>query len=216
MSKKFSVTFILFFVMNSIFGQGFRFGVLFDPTITWLRSDVNDVTRDGARLGFDLGMLADYYFAQNYAFATGISLFNTGGTLQYAQGIDIRTKDEKVTIDPGGKVKYKLQYVKIPVAMKFKTHMIGRFIYFANLGFDPMVRVTARADVNGMDNITVNKEVKLFNMGWHFGAGTLYSLGQDVSLMFGLSFMSTFIDITTPAHDMITSNNLLFRIGVVF
>ena len=216
MSCKSCLFLILFLAAGSVFGQEFRFGVFFDPAITWLKSDVKDVTPDGVRLGFDLGMSADYYFAQNYAFATGISLFNTGGALQYAQGITIRTKNEKLLLAPGEKVKYKLQYVKIPVAMKFKTHMIGRFVYFANPGFDPMIRVSARADLKGMDNVKVNEEIKLFNLGWHFSLGAQYSLGQDVSLMGGVTFMNTFVDITTPAHDMITSNHLVFRIGVLF
>ena len=104
--------------------------------------------------------------------------------------------------------------------------MIGRFTYSANLGFDPMMRVSAKANYSVfvperglfMDekNINVNDEIKLLNLGWHFGGGAEYSLGEDFSFFFGLSFMNTFSDMTKPSHDKITSSNFVFRLGVMF
>lgn len=217
MFRKIFILFIFLFSTVSVFGQVFKFGVLVDPTITWLRSDVNEVTRAKARLGLDIGMSADYYFTANYAFSSGISLFNTGGTLQYVNGIaNFHTKEGKITVAAGGKVKYKLQYVKIPAGIKFKTHLIGRMIYSANLGFDPMFRVSARAAINVRDNLKVNEEIKLLNLGWHFGVGSQYSLGQESSIFGGLSFMNIFTDMTKPSNHKITSGNLMLRIGMMF
>ena len=216
MFRKIYMIFILFLATGSVIGQDIKFGIQFDPTITWLRSDVNDVTRDGVRLGFDLGMSVDYFFSQNYALATGISLFNMGGTLKYDKEISLHTKDGTEIIEPDGTVKYKIQYVKIPVALKFKTVEIGRFTYSANMGFDPMIRVSTRVNFNDIKNVQANKETKLFNIGWHFGLGGQYSLGGETAIFVGLTFMNTFADITKPAHDKITSNNLMLRIGVVF
>ena len=216
MSKKIYIAVVLFLVAGQTFGQGFKFGVLFDPTITWLRSDVSDVSRENARIGFDLGMSADYYFSQNYAVSSGVSLFNMGGTLNYADGIILNTKDGNISVAKNGNVKYKVQYIKIPAAFKFKTHMIGRIVYSANLGFDPMIRVSTRASYSDVKNVKANKETKLFNFGCHFGVGAHYSLGEDASIFGGLSFMNTLVDMTKPAHDKITSNNLIFRIGVMF
>jgi hypothetical protein len=209
---------ILFFVLSavSISAQEFQFGILFDPAITWLRSDVADVTRDRARTGFDLGLVIDRYFSENYAISTGVSLLNIGGTLKYDNEFSLHTKDENVVIAPGGKVKYKIQYFKIPAALKFKTHMMGRMVYSANVGLDLMVRMAARADYNDVSNAKVNKEIKLFNVGWHFGGGVQYSLGGDTSVFGGLSYMNTFMDMTKPSHEKITSNNLMLRIGVLF
>jgi hypothetical protein len=215
--RKISTVILLAFAAGTVSAQGLKFGILVDPTITWLRSDVKDVTRDKARMGFDLGMTIDYYFSDNYAFATGISLFNTGGTLKYAAGVaNFRTKDGNVALEPGATVKYKIQYIKVPVAFKFKTHTIGRIVYSANLGVDPMVRVSARANFNEEKNAKVNKETKLLNLGWHFGAGAHYSLGGEAALFGGLSFMNTFMDITKPSHDKITAYHLALRLGVMF
>ena len=217
MFRKNCILFILLLITSSTFGQMFKFGILIDPTISWLRSDVSDVKRAKARLGLDIGMSADYYFARNYAFSSGISLFNTGSTLQYVNGIsNFHTKEGTVTIEEGGKVKYKLQYLKIPAAIKFKTHLIGRIIYSANLGFDPMFRVQARAAINGGDIVKVNGEVKFMNLGWHFGVGAQYSLGQEASIFGGLSFMNIFTDMTKPSNHKITSGNVMLRMGMMF
>jgi len=226
MIRKNCIALILFLATCSVFGQDFKFGILFDPTITWLNSDVNDVTREKARLGLDLGMSVDYFFTRNYAFSTGISLFNMGGTLRYGNGITkFRTKDGLKKVGLGGDVKYKLQYLKIPVAIKFKTHRIGQFIYSANLGFDPMFRVASRANFDDvtdpenpvkLKNSKVNQEIKLMNLGWHFGLEVHYSLGQDAALFSGFSFLKTFTDITVRGPETITSSNLMLRIGVLF
>ena len=220
MFKKYHfVVVIFFFATGFVYGQyeqRFKFGILAAPTITWLRPDVKDIIRDKARMGLDIGMIADYYFSRNYAFSTGISLYNTGGTLIYTYKYNLHTNDGTVTFEEGGKVKYKVMYVKIPAALKFKTHMIGRIIYSANLGFDPMLRVSTRADFNDERNVKLKDETRLLNMGWHFGGEAQYSLGGDASLFGGLSFMNTFMDMTQPTHGRITSNNLIFRIGIMF
>ena len=214
---------LLLFAAECVFGQkGLKFGVLFDPTITWFRSDNMNVTPEKAHTGFNLGMSVDHYFANNYAFTTGVSLFNTGGTLKYANRIErFSTKNNIASIAPDSEIKYRIQYVKIPVALKFKTHRIGRYVYFANLGFNPMVRTWAKAsftDENNerYNNASVTKEVNLFNAGWFFGGGGSYSLGGDAAFFVGISFMSTFFDTTTMSRDVITSRNLSLSVGVLF
>ncbi len=216
MLKKYGIAAFLCFISFSSFGQGVKLGVFFDPTITWLKSDVSDVHRAKARMGFDFGLMVDYYFAPNYAFSTGLSLFNVGGTLRYDNGITLHTRDGNEEIPSGGTVKYKVQYIKLPIALKLKTHRIGRFVYYANLGFDPMVKVSAKANYGDEKNIGAGDEIKTFNIGFHIGGGVEYSLGQEASLMFGLTYMNLFADMTSPSHDKISANNLIFRIGVNF
>jgi len=218
------VIILLFFASKPMYGQGFKFGVFFDPTVSWLQSDVKDVTPGSIRLGFDFGMSVDYFFAENYAFASGISIFNTGGTLKYVDRKDrfyLRDENEVIFLSPNSDVKYNIQYVKIPVALKFKTHLIGRMVYSANLGFDVMFRTSSNADLTDTnkifhEKINANKEIKLLNLGWHFGGTASYHLGGDASIYGGLAYMDTFSDITTPSRDMITSKNLFFRIGILF
>ena len=205
MLKKIFVFALVLIKINIVFGQGVKLGVHFDPAIVWFQSDVKDVKAGNPDVGFDFGLSVDRFFARNYAFSTGLSLYNIGGTLIYKNGIDDKNTKDKVL--------YKMQYIKIPIALKLRTHMIGRFVYSANLGFDPMMRVSAKAEIN---KDKVNEEISFFNMGWHFGIGTSYSLGGEAAICVGLKFMNTFIDMTPRASDNITSKNLFLCIGVLF
>jgi len=214
--------FTLLLVTRTLFGQGFSLGIFFDPTVTRLQSDISSVEPGKASLGFDFGMTVDYFFAENYAFASGISVFNTGGTLKYKEGIEkFYLSDKIVEISKGEDIKYNVQYVKIPLGLKLKTHLFGRMVYSANLGFDVMFRASANAhfeDSSGetYNGINVSKEIKASSLGWHFGGTASYHLGGDAFLYGGLAIMNTFTDMTTPEGDKITSQNLFFRIGMTF
>jgi len=209
---------LLFATEYAVGQRELKFGILFDPTVMWYQSNNKNVTSEKAHLGFNFGMSLDYYFANNYAFATGISLFNTRSTVSYANGIELKISGKNMQVTSDDDVKYRIQYIKIPVGLKFKTHKIGRYVYFANLGLNPMVRVSAKADFISEEKEYskegVNKEVNFLNIGWHFGGGTTYSLGGEAAIFAGLSFMSTFS--STLSRDVITSRNLSLRIGVLF
>jgi len=226
MSKRLNIAvFVLFVSAKSLTGAGLaphlQFGVFFNPVFTWLQSDVNDVVPGKVRTGFDFGMSMDYFFAENYAFSSGLSMFNTGGTLKYNNGTFHNRDNTTISILPNSDVKYQIQYVKIPVALKFKTHLIGRMVYSANIGFDLMARASSSAYFRDTDNelfdgINANKEISFFNMGWFFGGVISYHLGGDAFIYSGLVFMDTFTDMTVPSRDMIKSQNLFLRLGIVF
>jgi len=220
MKRIYIIIILLCAAKYSIGQDGVKFGVMFDPTIMWFQSDSRTVVPQNSSMGFNLGMSLDYFFANNYAFATGISLFNTGCTLKYLNGITIRTKEEKVTIAAEEDVKYRIQYINLPAGLKFKTHRIGRYEYSANMGFNVMVRATAKGtfDVEDLkyEKVSVKEEVNFFNMGWHFGGKASYSLGGAAAIFAGVSYMHTFLDMTSAAGGKITSNNISIRLGVLF
>jgi len=223
MYKRIYILIILSLATEYAVGQGgLQFGVVFDPTVMWFNSDNSNVVPQKTHLGFNFGMSVDYYFANNYAIASGISLFNTKSTIKYADGIArFRTSNSIVSLEAGRSIEYRIQYVNIPLGLKLKTHRIGRYVYSANMGFNTMIRASAKADfiaedVRKYSKARVGKEVNFINMGWHFGGGASYSLGGAASVFGGISFMNTFLDMTASSRDKITSHNISFRIGVLF
>jgi len=200
MRKKYYIIILFLIGTSSVFAEGIKFGIHFDPTIVWLRTD--NKVNDGISLGFDFGMSLDYFFAKNYAFATGISMFNTGGNVNVN----------------GFPSDYRIQYLKVPVGLKFKTHRIGRMIYSADMGFAAMARMTSKSEsVSGFREQNANKDVKFFNVGWHFGGLAAYSLGGEAALFGGLSFLNTFTDMfKIGAVRKTTSGNIMLRIGIMF
>lgn len=216
--KKYIIVIILFFSFMNSQGQDLRFGVFVDPQLSWLTPDAKNINRDGFRAGIKGGLILDKYFAKNYAFTTGISISNMGGNLHYEDSVTIETLEEDYILNPESSVEYKLQYVSVPIGLKFKTNEIGYFTFFAQLGFTPQINIKAKADAsdNQIDNENISKELNLFNMSYFFGGGLEYSLGGNTALMGGIIFNNGFIDVLSSKNVKETLSFLSVRLGIMF
>jgi hypothetical protein len=201
--------------------QKFKFGLQFETGVAWFKSDIPETKRETPGVVLSAGLAADYYFARNYAFATGLSLLSVGGTLSYLNGTTLKTAgDTDGHVPAGGSVAYRQQYIRIPLGMKMRTQPVGRFKYYADLGFDPMARVGAKAGYTAAggakyDKIGANKSIRFLALGYHISGGLKYAAGGNTDLVCGLTFMNTFTDVT-PQGDHISVNHLMLRIGVSF
>jgi len=200
--------------------QKIRFSVFVNPCINWLSSDVKTIKSDGAAFGFDAGLTLDKFFAENYAFSTGISIGSLGGNLRYDNKTIFRTSIGDTTVPAGSSVKYKLQYITIPVGLKFKTNQIGYFTYFAHLGFTLQANIKATGTSSdasrALDDDNISEEIGFFNLGYHIGAGAEYSIGGNTALIFGVTYTNGFVDITRNPDDKITTSSFAIRLGVLF
>jgi hypothetical protein len=197
-----------------IFSQNLRFSIVGDPQISWMVPDKGGISREGSVIGLNAGMGMDIFFAENYAFSTGLTISNLGGKLSYTDPIVYHAK----TIPAHSTIIYKLQYLSVPLGLKFKTNEIGYATYFANLGLNPMINIRARASdsegITDLDNISEN--INRFNINYFITLGVQYSLGGSFALIGGLGYSSGFADVTSTANDKICINTLTIRIGVLF
>lgn len=186
-----------------------------------MSSDNDDVTNNGSRIGFNFGLTVHKYFAENYAITSGISLNHVGGKLRYADSTAFRLQGEIDTLLQGTTITYRMQYINVPFGLTLKTNEIGYFTYFAHLGIDFQFNLKATGDEsNGFDDKKIDKEVNFFNLGYHFGIGAEYSLGGNTSIVLGLTFNQSLIDVTKDfddqPNDRIVINNIALRVGVNF
>jgi hypothetical protein len=213
---------LFFFSIISNAQQIISFGVHADPVISWFSTDIKEVQNDGARAGFNFGLTYNKYFTPNYSFSTGISLMRAGGRLVSSDTTMLEFSKSKATVLPGNPVVYKIQYLIIPIGLKLQTNRIGYITYFTDLGLDPKIVISRRADIPSL-NITdedASNELRMFNLSYHITAGVEYSLGGTTALLFGLNFDNNFLDITKdngnqPA-DKVSHKILSFRFGVNF
>src|ERR1051325_7694083 len=110
--------------------QKFHFGLKAAPSLAWLKTDSKTLSSDGSKFGFSYGLITESNFADHYAFATGIDVTYRGG--KFAQTMtdtigNITKKNSKIN----------LEYVEIPLTLKFKTNEIGYFTYFLQVGVAP-------------------------------------------------------------------------------
>lgn len=221
MGKRIILYFALFILSIPAFSQepGFRFGITFDPVISWMNPDVSSVSSKGNRLGFNIGLTVDKFFANNYAFATGLSIHNAGGSLLFKQATTIRTNQGTRDIPVGTKVTYKLQYLHVPLGIKLCTNEIGYSTFYGQLGLNAMFNIKATGTSNnpgGIDNDNISKEINLINLGYHIGGGIEYNVGGNTRLTAGLMYLNGFTDVTNRGADKVVLQNLLIKLGVIF
>jgi hypothetical protein len=202
--------------------QRIGFGIHADPSVNWFSTDISQVRYNGARAGFNFGLTYNKYFAPNYSFSTGISLMRTGGRLVSSDTTTMEFSNSRSKVLPGNPVEYKIQYLVIPIGLKLQTNQIGYLTFFSDLGLDPKIAISRKADIPSL-NISgenANNEINLFNLSYHITAGIEYSLGGSTALVLGLNFDNNFLDATTdngnPRTDKVSQKILSFRFGINF
>jgi hypothetical protein len=199
-----------------------RFGVFADPLISWFSSDNRVTSSEGSRAGFNFGMTVNKYFSKNYSFSTGISILNAGGRLSNTDSIQMEFNSFKTWVKPGESVTYHIQYIDIPLGLKFESNQIGYITFFTDLGLDPKFVIGGKIDIpsEGIDGESASKEINSFNMSYHLMTGIAYSLGGNTALVFGIGYENNFIDVTKEVNgqppDRIRQNIIRFRLGVNF
>ncbi len=214
---------ILFFILvygSALFAQSsVRLGAHIDPIFSWFSTKSSQIEKDGARLGYNGGLIVEYYFAPNYALVTGLNLTQLGGNLLYKEEVDITTGEgDHVILPPQTSVAFNVNYLTIPMALKLKSNEIGYLTYFAELGFSPEVNIGSRASSTGgaLDKDNVSKEINAFNISFFFGGGIEKNIGGQTSLMGGIFFNNGFGDILSADSHKAALNFVNIRLGIMF
>ncbi len=199
----------------------FQFGLKVTPNLGWIKTDDKDIKSDGSRFGISYGLIADFGFAENYAFSTGIDIAYRGG----------KTKGE--TSDASGttitETVLKLQYLEFPATLKFKTNEIGQVRYYVQAGVGLGVNIRARSDskitkepISGGtttypdDNIDIKSDINAFNMSMIISGGIEYNISGNTNLLVGLVFNNGFLDVFDGSDYSARSNYLGLNLGVLF
>lgn len=199
--------------------QNRRFSIFADPQLSWFTSDTKKFKPDGTVMGFNIGFTADKYFAERYAFFTGLSINNLGGNLKYVEGgYKLETRDSTYEIDPGTSIKLKAQYLTVPLGLKFKTNEIGYFTFTAQVGISGHIRLKGAAwdDTNNIDKETATQQFNLAFASYHVGAGFEYSLGGPSSLQAGIIYSNGIFEAYKAGYGKVSLGSLSLRIGIVF
>jgi hypothetical protein len=218
--KKLLTLAIILLLTGKTYSQDVKFGVYFAPQIAWLSPESKSVSSDGAVVGFAGGLNIDKYFDKNYAFAMGVATSGQGGVLIYDQTSSSTLKVYDSTYSLAGKtVKYNLQYINIPLGLKLRSNEIGYLRFHVLVGFTNQFNIKAKAtEIGGagdFDDDSIKDEVNIYNLGYHFGGGVDYALGEDTSLFLTLVYDNGFIDVF-KSEPRVLSRMISIRAGVTF
>lgn len=230
-----------------------RFGAYIAPNMSWMRPTASksdngeyDVSKNGSKLGFTYGLMAEYYFARNYGVVTGLQVNSTGGKIT-AKRVNTATTTGVSQVQMAD-FDYHLQFLEIPLALKLRTDDINGFRFFGQLGITAGINISKKASYtvnyfDGTDNTnkTVQDDkVKLTGavgtiapvmLQMNIGAGAEYPINNKLTAYAGIFFNNGFTpDATAPQkfdnnrlgykgdfYDANTRlNNFALRVGLFF
>ncbi|PKO97673.1 MAG: hypothetical protein CVU14_10080 [Bacteroidetes bacterium HGW-Bacteroidetes-9] len=170
-------------------------GVKGAPNIGWLKTDQEKYSSEGIVPGFAWGLVAEFYFAENYAFGTGFNFDFQNGKLSYPEersGAGVLTRN------------YRLKYLEVPAMIKMKTNEIGRLKFFGQIGMGLGVRLNSKGkDVFKLtgsatqttDFSLIDSQTNLFRASMIVGAGVEYPIDNSTSIVGGINFNNGFTNV---------------------
>lgn len=219
----------------------FTFGFQVSPTLSWMSTDNNLINNNGANLGIKLGTTGEYMLSDNYSLTAAIIFsFNQGGQLFYESGgnllprTNLSDSDFNQSLPNNVDIRYKMQFLELPIGFKMRTNQIGNLRYFAHFPeFGLIINTQGRANIEGgspgnivnMENENISKEIPLMRVRWAVTAGIEYHVGGNTYLVGGLGYQGTFGDMLKGGGTKNNGNRdnsvskihaLVFKMGVTF
>jgi hypothetical protein len=187
--------------------EGFAFGFKFGPNFGWTGSTTATVDNLGSKTGFDVGVVSEYYFADNYAFVTGVNVSFLGGHYMFDNAhlvTDSLNPDgflEKFGVDRT----YKSTIYEIPLMLKMVTNELGnvplRIYAEVGGGIGLAAKKVRVKDAIPSQNVTApdkwsttNKEYSNLRASLKIGAGAQYTVDESTRLFAGVYFSHDFIN----------------------
>lgn len=167
-----------------------QLGFTTSPIFGWLTipsGQTPAIEPDGMRTGFAYGVLADIPFSDNYYFSTALT---------------VSTLNAK-TSEPGiSKSVYKLQYLELPLTLKLKSDEVENRKFYGQFGLNTGINIGSKQDVmytNAATPDEKNRDVKnlinTFRAGLLLGGGAEWKVGENMSVLTGLSYSNGFSDV---------------------
>jgi len=211
---------LVFLTISAYSQKNIQLSFTGSPSVNWMSTNNSDAQNGKSILGYDFGLNGDFYFSNNqrYSLLTGLQISNIGGEISFNRSSDFRFSGS--TLPAISKIKYRLRYVEVPLAIKLKTDQFHRTKYWGQFGLATMINIDSRGDSNDgtLKKASINDEVQLFNLAMIIGAGFDFDLGGSNAVTAGLVFQNGLIDVTTDNTfaDKTIINSLKLKIGLIF
>jgi hypothetical protein len=167
-----------------------QLGFTTSPIFGWLSfpsGQTPELKADGMRTGFSYGVLADIPFSDNYYFSTALT---------------VSTLNAKAS-QPGVNTSvYKLQYLELPLTLKLKSIEIENRKFYGQFGLNTGINIGSKQDIMYSNSSTpdeknkdISDAINTFRAGLLLGGGAEWKMGENMSLLTGLSYSNGFTDV---------------------
>lgn len=195
---------------------GFSCGLKFGPSFDWVGSKGGAADNLGTGIGFDLGVVAEYYFAENYALVTGVNVNFVNGHYGFNDKRNISPIDTIADYRLGViDRRYKTVVYEIPLMLKMVTPQLGNLPLRAYaqvggaFGVSPRVKVKdtfTLGDINDADYRASKGEYNPIHASLRIGAGAEYAFLEETRAFLGFYYSYDFLNGISSGAQGITSN----------
>ncbi|RDC57277.1 PorT family protein [Pedobacter chinensis] len=199
---------------------GFRLGLTATPTIGWVKPEQGKT--NSVALGFSYGLIGDFNFAPNYSFSTALTVTTVNGKSTEADPVYIKSMDHGANpnIPVAYDLKYKIQYLELPLTVKLKTIKENGRRFYGQFGLSNAVLLSAKQDaVSGntkFDDVKISDYTKFYRAGLLIGGGGEFDISGNASVIAGLTFNNGFTNITTDKNRDVRNHYLALNFGIFF
>lgn len=223
--KRISTILIFSFLSIGVFAQnfsgsgyGFRLGLTATPTIGWIKPEQGKT--NGIGLGFSYGLMGDFNFAPNYSFSTALTITTINGKSTEVNVMPYNGTSS-TTIPVAYDLKYKLQYIELPLTIKLKTLKTDGKRWYGQFGLSNAFNISAKQDAirnntSVGDNQNVSDYTKFYRAGLVIGGGGEFDISGNTSILAGLTFNNGFTNITNDPNRDTRNHYLALNFGLFF
>ena len=198
--------FAAFFLMTSVAFAQWEIGIKITPSIAGSRVVApREYNFKGlnAKTHFGGGVIADYFFAENYAFSTGL-IYN-------ARGAGVSYVDPGTSPAPNYSDEFSIQYLEIPVTLKLYTNDIAtdtKLYFQAGGSLNPRISAKVNNDKLDATNKKNSKHFNFMDISALIGAGAEKQVGESTKVFAGFSYHRGLFDIDNYYEDRFNSKNI--------
>ena len=199
--------------------KGFSFGLKFGPNFNWTDSRTGTTDNVKAKTGFDMGFVAEYFFAENYALVTGVNVDFLKGQYTFDDKRIVGEDTLMYNINRG----FKTTVYEIPLMLKLVTPEIGTLPLraYAQLGgafgYTHRVKVMdvieENPDLNDNAYMATKGEYNPFHVSLRVGAGAEYAVLETTRIFLGLYYSYDFLNSISSGAQGLTSNYRKYYAG---
>lgn len=197
---------------------GFRLGLTAHPTIGWIKPE--DGKGNGVNFGFSYGLIGDFNFAENYSFSTGLLITTING-----KSTEINPSPYHDAVGTSAAtaydLKYKLQYIEVPLTVKLKTAKVGTVRWYGQFGLSNGFNIGAKQDAQSSGTSMANDQnikdyTNFYRAGLIIGGGGEFDIADNTSIVGGITFNNGFTDISDDKNRNVRNHYIGINFGILF